>query len=261
MERYNTVFVVMIGVLVFGYLLERLLNALNLKHTVTELPEELKGIFDEEEYRKSQLYKRDNTRFSFVTSTLSTAVILVVFKQPGANTLALTRKVDAAVEKIRHALPPGVELRSDLFRQGTFLQRGVDNVIDALRDGAVGRLVDAELLLQLGDYRLDREVDAALDIHGVRAGSDHLDSLAEDGLGEHGGGRRSVTGNVRRLARHLTDELGAHVLGRILQLDLLGHGHTVLGGQRRAELLLQDHVPALGAKCDLHRVGQTVHAP
>ena len=79
MEGYNTVFVVMIGVLVFGYLLDQLLDMLNLKHTVTELPEELKGIFDEGEYRKSQLYKRDNTRFSFITSTLSTVVILVVF--------------------------------------------------------------------------------------------------------------------------------------------------------------------------------------
>lgn len=79
MESYNTVFIVMIGVLVFGYLLNQLLDVLNLKHTVPALPEELKGIFDEEEYRKSQLYKRDNTRFSFITSSLSTAVILLVF--------------------------------------------------------------------------------------------------------------------------------------------------------------------------------------
>jgi STE24 endopeptidase len=79
MEMYNTIFVVIIAVLVFGYVLEQILDLLNLKHTEPELPEELKGIFDEEEYRKSQLYKRDNTRFSFITSTLSLVVMGVVF--------------------------------------------------------------------------------------------------------------------------------------------------------------------------------------
>ncbi|MCP4312955.1 MAG: M48 family metallopeptidase [Bacteroidetes bacterium] len=76
---YNTIFVVMIGVLVFGYLLEQWLDQLNLKHTLTKLPDELKGIFDDDEYRKSQLYKRDNTRFSLITSTLSLLVMGLVF--------------------------------------------------------------------------------------------------------------------------------------------------------------------------------------
>ncbi len=70
---------VMAGVLVLGYLMERILDYLNLRHTVTELPSELHGIFDEEEYRKSQLYKKDNTRFSFISSTVSLVVILAVF--------------------------------------------------------------------------------------------------------------------------------------------------------------------------------------
>ena len=76
---YNTVFVALIGVLVFAYVLERVLDALNLKHILPVLPEELSGIFDGEEYKKSQLYKRDNTRFSFVTSSLSLAVTLPIF--------------------------------------------------------------------------------------------------------------------------------------------------------------------------------------
>jgi len=78
-DMYNTVFVLLIVILVFGYLLERVLDTLNLKHTVPELPEELAGVFDAEEYRKSQLYKRDNTRFSFITSTLGVVVLALVF--------------------------------------------------------------------------------------------------------------------------------------------------------------------------------------
>jgi len=76
---YNIVFLVIIAVLLFGYLLDRLLESLNLKYTLPELPKELSGIFDPEEYRKSQLYKRDNTRFSFLTSSVSLVALLGVF--------------------------------------------------------------------------------------------------------------------------------------------------------------------------------------
>jgi len=76
---YNTIFILLIVILLFGYLLERILDTLNLKHTVPELPDEVANVYDSEEYRKSQLYKRDNTRFSFITSTLSLAVLVLVF--------------------------------------------------------------------------------------------------------------------------------------------------------------------------------------
>jgi len=76
---YNTVFVLLISILVFGYVLDRILDKLNLDHTLPELPAELKGIFDEEEYRKSQMYKRESTRFSFVSSSFSFVVMLLFF--------------------------------------------------------------------------------------------------------------------------------------------------------------------------------------
>ncbi len=64
-------------------------------------------------------------------------VVLSVFKQPAADTLELTAALEAEVEALRAELPAGAELRADLFRQATFLQRGVDNVVEALRDGAL----------------------------------------------------------------------------------------------------------------------------
>ena len=76
---YNTVFILLISILVFGYVLERILDKLNLDHTLPDLPAELKGIFDEEEYRRSQMYKRDSTRFSFVSSSFSFVVMLLFF--------------------------------------------------------------------------------------------------------------------------------------------------------------------------------------
>ena len=76
---YNTVFVLLIAVLIFGYMLERILDKLNLGHTLPVLPDELAGIFDADEYKKSQLYKRDNIHFSFVSSSLSFVVMLLLF--------------------------------------------------------------------------------------------------------------------------------------------------------------------------------------
>jgi STE24 endopeptidase len=76
---YNTVFVILMVVLISGTLLEQILDLINLRHTLLDLPEDLKGIFDGDEYRKSQLYKRDKTRFSLVTSTLSLLVLGLVF--------------------------------------------------------------------------------------------------------------------------------------------------------------------------------------
>jgi len=84
----NTIFLILIAILVITYLFEQVLDWLNLKHIVPSLPDELQGIFDKEEYRKSQLYKRDNIRFSFLTSTVSMAVLLLVFLLGGFGWLS-----------------------------------------------------------------------------------------------------------------------------------------------------------------------------
>lgn len=100
---YNTIFFILIGVLVFSYLLERILDTLNLRHTLPQLPGELEGIFDPEEYKKSQLYKRDNTRFSLLSSTLSLLVLLFVFFTGGFGWL--DRQVAALTDNyILHVL-------------------------------------------------------------------------------------------------------------------------------------------------------------
>ena len=65
------------------------------------------------------------------------AVVLGVQKQPGVNTLALTARLDRALDAIAASLPAEVTLRRDLLRQAEFIEAGVDNVALALRDGAL----------------------------------------------------------------------------------------------------------------------------
>lgn len=65
------------------------------------------------------------------------AVILSVQKQPNGNTLTLTRDLDKALNDMEASLPPDVKINRYLFRQETFIAASVDNVKEALRDGAV----------------------------------------------------------------------------------------------------------------------------
>ncbi len=80
-----------------------------------------------------------------------TAVIVSVQKQPGASTLDLTKQVDEAVEELQKTLPADVEINPKLFRQASFIDASIGNVVEALRDGAI--LVAIVLFLFLLNFR------------------------------------------------------------------------------------------------------------
>jgi CzcA family heavy metal efflux pump len=65
------------------------------------------------------------------------SVILTVQKQPGANTLDLTPRLDQALDELQRDAPPGVVLERRVFRQADFIQTAIDNVIHAVRDGTI----------------------------------------------------------------------------------------------------------------------------
>lgn len=64
-------------------------------------------------------------------------VVMVVMKQPGADTLDLTSRVNAELEAVSRELPDDVAIRADLFQQAAFIERAVDNVLEAVRDGGI----------------------------------------------------------------------------------------------------------------------------
>lgn len=74
----QTLFYLIIGIIIFDYLLERLLDYLNSTYWSNDLPEELVGIYSAEEYRKSQDYERVTTKFSILTSSVSTLLMLLI---------------------------------------------------------------------------------------------------------------------------------------------------------------------------------------
>ncbi len=89
--------------------------------------------------------------------------------------------------------------------------------------------------MQLGGHELDGLLDPALEPSGL-CRRDRLEPLVEDGLGQHGGGGGAVAGHVGGLAGDLLHHLRTHVLVVVVELDLLGHGHAVLGDGRAPKL-------------------------
>jgi HME family heavy-metal exporter len=65
------------------------------------------------------------------------AVILSVQKQPGIDSIALTRAVEAVLADVAGSLPPGIAAPRFLFRQADFIEAALGNVGEALRDGAI----------------------------------------------------------------------------------------------------------------------------
>lgn len=65
------------------------------------------------------------------------AVILNIQKQPAADTVRLTRQIEAALQELKAGLPQGIAAPQILFRQADFISASIGNVTEALRDGAV----------------------------------------------------------------------------------------------------------------------------
>ena len=78
------------------------------------------------------------------------AVILGIQKQPGANTLTLTRTLEAVLTDIQATLPAGMQI-TRVLRQADFIEVAVANVLHALRDGGI--LVVAIVLLFLANLK------------------------------------------------------------------------------------------------------------
>lgn len=78
-------------------------------------------------------------------------VLLVISKQPGTDTVALTDRVERELALIADSLPGDIEIDAELFQQASFIERAIHNVIDAVRDG--GALVVIVLALFLFNLR------------------------------------------------------------------------------------------------------------
>lgn len=77
-------------------------------------------------------------------------ILLIVEKQPWANTLEVTQNVEAAMKELSPALE-GIEVDTEIFRPATFIERALENLTHSLVIGCV--LVIVVLALFLFNWR------------------------------------------------------------------------------------------------------------
>jgi len=78
-------------------------------------------------------------------------LMMIVEKLPWANTLDVTRGVEAAIDEMRPGLR-GMEIDTTIFRPATFIEQSIDNLTESLLVGAV--LVVIVLLFFLYEWRV-----------------------------------------------------------------------------------------------------------
>jgi STE24 endopeptidase len=79
----STFFHIMLGILTGTFLLERWLDWLNAQSWTQVLPDALKGIYDEEKYRKSQEYLKSKQRFSQVSDAFTFILMMGMLASGG----------------------------------------------------------------------------------------------------------------------------------------------------------------------------------
>lgn len=73
----KAIVILVLGILIFDFLLDLLLSFLNEKSSKKPIPEELNGVYDDEKYQKSQYYQNTTGRFSKISGALSLIVMIV----------------------------------------------------------------------------------------------------------------------------------------------------------------------------------------
>lgn len=75
----NTLFFIIIAILVIDFIIEKVIGYFNAKHFNDKIPAELQDVYNEEEYYKSQAYKKENYKFALWSSLFSFVAMLAFF--------------------------------------------------------------------------------------------------------------------------------------------------------------------------------------
>tara|TARA_B110001454_G_scaffold214261_1_gene233776 strand:+ start:11 stop:1243 length:1233 start_codon:yes stop_codon:yes gene_type:complete len=76
-------FYIIIATLIISFIVDKILDTLNEQHFDDKIPDKLNDVYDADEYKKSQSYKKTNAKFSNITSFITTILTLVFFLADG----------------------------------------------------------------------------------------------------------------------------------------------------------------------------------
>ena len=75
----EVIFAIIILILAVNFIIDKVLDYLNAKHFNDKIPVPLSDVYNEEEYYKSQQYKKENFKFSSIISTVSFLLTIAFF--------------------------------------------------------------------------------------------------------------------------------------------------------------------------------------
>lgn len=91
-------------------------------------------------------------KMGYASENAKPGVIMSVTKQPNANTLDVTKRIEMNLQELKKTLPPDVSLDTKIFRQADFIEKSVSNVLWSLIEGGI--LVVIILFIFLGSFRI-----------------------------------------------------------------------------------------------------------
>ncbi|MBC8319159.1 MAG: efflux RND transporter permease subunit [Bacteroidetes bacterium] len=90
-------------------------------------------------------------KMGYASENAKPAIIISISKQPNANTLDVTQRIEENLAVLHKTLPADVKLDTKIFRQADFIETSVSNVQNALIEGGI--FVIIILFVFLGSFR------------------------------------------------------------------------------------------------------------
>ena len=104
-------------------------------------------ISDIAEVKEAARLKRGDGSFNGKPS-----VVLTIQKQPGADTVKISRAVEKAIAEIQPTLPKGLIVNPNVFKQSNFIETSIDGIFGKLQSGTL--LVFVVLFIFLANLRM-----------------------------------------------------------------------------------------------------------
>ena len=83
----NTWFVIIFALVIFNYLFSTVLNFINARNWKSDIPSNMKEFYDESKYQKARDYGKEKERISFIGSTISLLLMLLMLSFNGFGVL------------------------------------------------------------------------------------------------------------------------------------------------------------------------------
>jgi len=82
---FNIFLILILIIIVGNYILDIVVETLNVRHLSTELPDEFVGYYDAQKYKQSQEYLKETTRFGIMVDSISTPLTIIFILVGGFN--------------------------------------------------------------------------------------------------------------------------------------------------------------------------------